>query len=123
MVSLIKTKLATIRSIKRSKFTDVIKTQCNEPSLHFQHVFNRKKEVKISDEEIEWCIGKNIELVTDIFINKYNSKIVDEKIDDGGFVQDTYIIKRTYEIYDVYVDLFYLNTDEIVSYFSIEINN
>lgn len=72
-------------------------------------------------EQLEqWCMGKDVDEVTDLLKNKYNAKFVDEKIDDGGDEEGTYVKKRVLSINGGYIDLYYLDTDGIISYVDVD---
>lgn len=71
----------------------------------------------------QWCMGKDVDEVTDLLKNKYNARFVDEKIDDGGDEEGTYVKKRVLSLNGGYIDLYYLDTDGIISYVDIDTDN
>lgn len=75
----------------------------------------------MNTEQLEqWCMGKDINEVTEFLKNKFNAKYVDEKIDDGGDEEGTYVMKKVLSIGNGYIDLYYLDTDGIISYVEID---
>lgn len=78
----------------------------------------------MNTEQLEqWCIGKDVDEVTEFLKNKFNAKYVDEKIDDGGDEEGTYVMKKVLSIGNGYADLYYLDTDRIISYAEIDADN
>ena len=75
----------------------------------------------MNTEQLEqWCMGKDVNEVTEFLKNKFNAKYVDEKIDDGGDEKGTYVMKKILSIGNGYIDLYYLDTDGIISYVEID---
>ena len=64
----------------------------------------------------DFCLDKDIDIVIDFLKKHYEAKYRDEWIDDGGDVRGTYVMGQCYELPNGKIDLFYLNTEGVVSY-------
>lgn len=66
------------------------------------------------------CLNKDVNEVTEMLEKEYGAKWADEKYDDCGDEDGTYVMKRVLSLGGGYVDLYYLDVEGLVSCVTIE---
>ena len=69
----------------------------------------------ITEKIYDACIGKDVSECENILKEFGSTKFVDEKIDDGND-DGGYVMMRSYDVGELYVKLYYADSDMVVSY-------